>query len=62
MTIASARAGLRLAAFFVALALLGCAVPRVEFQDGPPSPGYAAFLEGAGHVNPEDPGLPNGGQ
>lgn len=41
--------------------LAACAdLPRVQFSDRPP-PGYAAFLDGDGHVNPEDPGLPNGG-
>jgi len=43
------------------LALASCTPPRVGFSPEPP-PGYAKSLEGSGHVNPEDPGLPNGGE
>lgn len=44
-----------------AVLLAGCAeLPRVQFNPTPPQ-GEAAFLDGDGHVNPEDPGLPNGG-
>lgn len=43
------------------LVLAACASePRVQI-DAWPQPGYGAFLAGPGHVNPEDPGLPNGG-
>ena len=55
--------GVSAACVIVAVFLLvgGCAEVSQVRLDVAPDARYGAFLEGSGHINPEDPGLPNGG-